>query len=68
MLITVYNGAMAHQEGIVSLSNSFELYSESQIFVFSFLPLNTHDLFNSVSDIKSGEVLPELTSFDLRVV
>ena len=68
MLITAYYGTVTHQKWIVTLIDAFELSSESEIFVFGFLLLNAHDLFNSVSDVKFGKILPELTSFDLRVV
>ena len=68
MLVTGNYGTVTHQKGGVTFVDALELNSESEILVFGFLPLNAHDLFNSVSDIKSGEVLPELTSFDLRVV
>ena len=53
---------------VVNETNIFVSNCELKVFLSGFLPLNAHDLLDSISDIYLFEVLFELTSFDCSVV
>jgi hypothetical protein len=54
----------------ISLSREYidKLSSKKKAKILGFLPLNAHDLLNTLPYVKSFEVLSELGGLDLRVV
>ena len=68
MLITADIRAKAFHKRVIAGEYPLEFDSKLDIFVFGFLALHIHNFFYCVPDVEHREILPELASFDLRVV
>ena len=51
-----------------SLGDIDKLRIELNSLLFSFLPLNAHNTFDTVSDVEGFQDLPELICFDLSII
>jgi hypothetical protein len=58
-------GEILFDPGITFVRNILELHRELKAFIFSLLPLDTHDFFDRRSDVEFFNIFPKLARFNL---